>query len=133
MKLHSPLSRVRGLGSAKDGTHHWWLERISALALVPLCIWFVYSLMDVIVASDQRHIAEWLAGPIPAMAMLLFIGAMFFHSRLGIQVIIEDYVHAPRSKYFLLLLNSAAHWILALACAFAVLKLHFLDVTSAGV
>lgn len=132
-QFRTPLAIVRGLGSAKDGTHHWWMQRLSAIALIPLCIWFVYSLLSLMLYTDHARVAEWLAAPLPAMLMLLMIIALFYHSKLGMQVIIEDYVHKESWKIALLILNNFAMWVLGVISAFAVLKLHFLDVVSQGV
>jgi succinate dehydrogenase / fumarate reductase, membrane anchor subunit len=89
--LRSPLSRARGLGAAKEGLHHWWLQRLTALALVPLTVWFVASLVG-LVGSGYGEFVAWLSGPCNAAAMILFLGVTFHHAQLGMQVVIEDYV-----------------------------------------
>lgn len=92
MSLRSPLGRARGLGSAKEGLNHWWQQRLTAVALVPLIFWFVVSVIANVGASyDAMH--AWLASPFNATMMVLLIIAAFHHAQLGIQVIIEDYVH----------------------------------------
>lgn len=133
MKLRTPLSQVRGLGSAREGTGHWWMQRVTALALIPLTGWFIYSLLTSLLGGDPVKVAEWLSHPLPAIALLLLLSAMFYHSKLGIQVIIEDYVHCEGKKIFLLLLNNFTHITLAVIAAFAVVKLHLLDISSIGV
>jgi succinate dehydrogenase / fumarate reductase membrane anchor subunit len=96
--LRSPLGRVRGLGSAKNGTHHWWSQRVTAVALVPLSIWFVYSVLALIGGGHAGYRA-WIAGPVNATLMILFLAVTFHHARLGVQVVVEDYVmsHATRT------------------------------------
>jgi len=90
--IRTPLGRVRGLGSAKDGTEHWWLQRVTAIALVPLTIWFVLSLMGHL-GQDRAQLSQWLRSPSTATPMALFLIAGFWHLKLGLQVVIEDYVH----------------------------------------
>lgn len=101
--LRSALGRARGLGSAKEGTHHWWLQRVTAIALIPLTIWLVAS---IIALSGSGHVAftAWFGQPINATVMILFLGVAFHHAQLGMQVVIEDYVshHAWRTTLNLL-------------------------------
>jgi succinate dehydrogenase / fumarate reductase membrane anchor subunit len=122
--LRSPLGRAIGLGSAKEGVEHWWIQRLTAVALVPLALWFVAS---VIALSGADHVAliEWLASPLAAILMLLLIGAAFYHAALGIQVVIEDYVHSEGAKFAALVLNKLICFALAVAGIFAVLKIAF--------
>ncbi|MBM3512279.1 MAG: succinate dehydrogenase, hydrophobic membrane anchor protein [Alphaproteobacteria bacterium] len=95
--LRSPLGRVRGLGSAKEGTHHWWAQRVTAVALIPLTIWFVYSLLG-LAGGDLAAFTGWLSSPINATLMTLVVAVGFHHAQLGLQVVFEDYVvgHATR-------------------------------------
>ncbi|WP_299324357.1 succinate dehydrogenase, hydrophobic membrane anchor protein [Parasphingopyxis sp.] len=97
------LGRVRGLGSAKQGTHHWWMQRLTAAGNVLLMSWFVVSLLRL---PDLSHavVTEWLSKPLVAIAMILLAGNVFWHLRLGLQVFIEDYVHNEASKLGLLVL-----------------------------
>ncbi|MGP1352085.1 MAG: succinate dehydrogenase, hydrophobic membrane anchor protein [Parasphingopyxis sp.] len=97
------LGRVRGLGSAKQGTHHWWMQRLTAAGNLLLVSWFVVSLVRL---PDLSHavVTEWLAKPLVAVAMILLAGNVFWHLRLGLQVFIEDYVHNEASKLGLLVL-----------------------------
>jgi succinate dehydrogenase / fumarate reductase membrane anchor subunit len=124
MSLKTPLGTARGLGSAKSGTHHWIMQRITAVALVPLTIWFVFSAVALAGAGHGEAIA-WLAQPINAVLMLLLIIATFHHLQLGLQVVIEDYVHAEGVKIASLLAVKLAAFALAVAAGFAVLKVAF--------
>jgi succinate dehydrogenase / fumarate reductase membrane anchor subunit len=89
--LQSPLGRARGLGSAKEGLHHWWMQRLTALALIPLSIWFVVSLIGLVGASFGEFRA-WLGTPINATIMVVFLAVTFHHAQAGMQVVLEDYV-----------------------------------------
>jgi succinate dehydrogenase / fumarate reductase membrane anchor subunit len=89
--LRSPLGRARGLGSAKEGLHHWWIQRLTSLALIPLTVWFVASVVG-LAGSGYEEFALWLSGPCNAAAMILFLGVTFHHAQSGIQVVLEDYV-----------------------------------------
>lgn len=125
--LRSKLARVRGLGAAHHGVGHWWLQRITALALVPLLVWFVCQLTSHLLSPNVVFIAEWLSYPVNAILMVMMLVALFAHAKLGVQVVIEDYVHTPGAKYFLLLANVFICFAFAAISIFAVLKLHFLD------
>jgi succinate dehydrogenase / fumarate reductase membrane anchor subunit len=122
MSLRSPLARVRGLGSAKDGTHHFWIQRLTAVALVPLTLWFV---IGVIAHIDAGHAAmkAWMASPLSAALMIAFVAMAFHHGQLGIQVVIEDYVHEEGAKLAGIILVKLISGILALAAIIAVLRL----------
>jgi succinate dehydrogenase / fumarate reductase membrane anchor subunit len=89
--LRSALGQARGLGSAKDGTHHWWAQRVTAIALVPLSIWLVTTLIQLSGAGYEGFVM-WFANPIQATVMILLLGVTFHHAQLGVQVVIEDYV-----------------------------------------
>jgi len=120
----TPLQRVRGLGSAKEGVNHWWLQRISAIALVPLVIWFVASVVA-LTGAPLENVTLWLGSPLPALLTVLLLIAGFYHAQLGLQVVIEDYVHHEGLKVAAILLVKGAAVVLALAGVFAVLKLAF--------
>jgi succinate dehydrogenase / fumarate reductase membrane anchor subunit len=120
--LRSPLGRARGLGSAKDGVQHFWVQRVSAVALVPLSLWFVFSVAQ-LPAASYTAVKHWIAAPSVAVAMVLFVATLFYHSMLGIQVVVEDYVASEGRKLVLLLLLKFAHVIGAAAGIFAVLKI----------
>ena len=121
MSMRSPLGRARGLGSAKDGTHHFWVQRISAVALVPLALWFVFSVARY-AGADYDMTRHWVHAPSVAITLVLFIAAALYHSMLGVQVVIEDYVAADGQKIAGLLLNKFLHAIVAVSAIFAVLK-----------
>jgi succinate dehydrogenase / fumarate reductase membrane anchor subunit len=91
--LRSPAARARGLGSAKDGTHHWWLQRVTAIALVPLVVWFAVSLLR-FAPEGQAAVRAWIASPVTMVVLILTIAVGMWHAALGLQVVIEDYVHA---------------------------------------
>lgn len=93
LRPRSPIARARGLGSAKGGVEHWWAERVTAVALVPLTIWFAASMIAV-AGGDHASFLEWLGSPISSACMVLLLIALFYHMALGLQVVIEDYVHS---------------------------------------
>ncbi len=130
--LRSKLRNVRGLGSAKGGVHHWWLERITALALVPLGLWFMYSLVEAMLFPTATDVANWLSSPFPALFLIILIMAGFIHIALGNQVIIEDYIKCPYQKYTLIIGNKFLCFSLAVVSVMAVLKMHFMDIASAS-
>jgi succinate dehydrogenase / fumarate reductase, membrane anchor subunit len=121
MGAGTDLGRVRGLGSAKDGAHHWWLQRVTAIANLVLMLWFVFSLVR-LPSLDYSSVTLWLRQPVAAVPMLLLIVSVFWHLRLGVQVLIEDYVHGSTRIVCMLALN---FYVLAGAAAavFAVLKI----------
>ena len=124
--LRSHTKRVRGLGSSHHGTHHWWLQRLTAGAMIPLSVWFLVQLVTHLIGADVAAISLWLKSPVASIALLLFIVAMFVHARLGLQVIIEDYVHCEIKKIALLLFMNATVLVAGLACVFAIVRLHFI-------
>ncbi len=124
MSLRTPLGEVRGLGSAKEGTQHFWQQRLTAVALVPLVIWFLINVIGLI-GADYATASAALGSPMVAIPTLLLIGAGFYHMKLGLQVVIEDYVSNEGSKIALLMLNTFFAAAVGLACVYAVLKLSF--------
>lgn len=120
MNIRSPLRRARGLGSAKDGVGHWWAQRVSALALIPLSLWFVFSLATHVGAGHAAVVA-WLSSPLVAVPLALYLGAIFYHSQLGLQVVVEDYVHSEWLKLGTLVLLQFTNIALAASAIFAVL------------
>ncbi len=122
--MRTPIGRVRGLGSAKEGVEHWWLQRLTAIALVPLVIWYVISLIAH-AGAERGDVQEWLANPFSAIASVLLIVATMWHAQLGLQVVIEDYVHSEWKKITLLVLNKFASIVLAAIAIFAVLRIAF--------
>ena len=124
MKEGTPLGRVRGLGSARSGAHHWWLERLTSVSTLVLFIWLLVSLLR-LPELDYGTVTEWLASPIAAVPMLLLIVSTFWHLKLGLQVVIEDYVHEEGMKLFsITILNFFVIGAAALAF-FSVLKIAF--------
>jgi succinate dehydrogenase / fumarate reductase membrane anchor subunit len=103
----SALARVRGLGSAREGVAHWWAQRVTALLLVPLLIWFVAALLAH-TGADRAAVVAWLGHPVTYGLMIVLLGAVFWHAGLGLQVVIEDYCHGEAMKLTLLLLAKAA-------------------------
>jgi succinate dehydrogenase / fumarate reductase membrane anchor subunit len=122
MTVQTPLARVQGLGAVHSGTGHFWRQRIGAVALVPLAIWFVCTALALI-GADRDAATEFLARPFNAIAMALFVIAALNHMALGIQVVIEDYVHDEGPKVALLVLNNFFAWIVGAACFFALVRI----------
>ena len=116
------MGRALGLGSAKEGVAHWWMQRVTALALVPLCLWFAASVIG-LAGADWLRVAAWIHRPVNAILMVLMLVPLFYHMALGIQVVIEDYVHTEWVK----LASVLALWFVAIALAvasiFAVLRI----------
>lgn len=122
MSLRTPLGRVLGLGTAKDGTSHWWAQRVSAVALIFLGTWFAFLLATMPGFSHAEAVAA-IGRPLNSILLLLLSVTLGYHSYLGIQVVIEDYVHAPGLKVIALLLSRFAHVLLVVVAVFAVLKI----------
>ncbi|MFD1623912.1 succinate dehydrogenase, hydrophobic membrane anchor protein [Azospirillum griseum] len=120
--LRSPLARARGLGSAKDGTEHWWGQRLSAMALVPLTIWFVFGVIRHL-GADYTAFHAWMKSPFSAVMMILTAVVTFHHAHAGLQVVIEDYVHVEWQKLALLIAVKFLSFALAAACVLAVAKI----------
>lgn len=122
MNFRTPLARVRGLGSAKSGTGHWWMQRLTAVALVPLSLWFVAALIA-LTGADQATVVAWLGTPVAAILTSAFIVAVFYHAQLGVQVVVEDYVHVEWLKITAIVVAKLLALLLAGACLFAVLRI----------
>jgi succinate dehydrogenase / fumarate reductase membrane anchor subunit len=123
MSLRSPLGKVLGTGSAKEGVHHWWLQRLTSIALVPLTVWFVVSLLS-LPSLDHVAVISWMAQSWTALFLILFILVASWHSQLGVRVVVEDYVHGG-AKTLTLVAITFIHAVLAAAGVFAVLKVAF--------
>ena len=124
MSRRSALGQVRGLGSAKDGTGHWWSQRLTALALVPLSLWFMISLVA-LAGADHATVVAWIASPMVAGLLILLVAATFYHAYLGLQVVIEDYIQGEGWKLTLLLVSQAAAIVLGLAGVLSILMILF--------
>lgn len=122
--LRSPVARARGLGSAKDGTHHWWIQRVTAVALVPLVVWFAVSLLR-FAPEGQAAVRAWIASPITTVMLILAIAVGLWHAVLGVQVVIEDYIHAKGWKIGLDMAVKFAAVALTVASVVAILKIAF--------
>ncbi len=120
--MRSPLGRARGVGSGHSGVHHWYAERITAIALVPLTIWFIISVLRMVGAS-QSMVAIWVASPLNAALLLALIAMTFHHMQLGIQVVLEDYTPNPKKLMACVLINRGVALLLGLIAAISVLKL----------
>ncbi|MFL2538294.1 MAG: succinate dehydrogenase, hydrophobic membrane anchor protein [Candidatus Rariloculaceae bacterium] len=121
MSLVSPLNKVIGLGSAKEGAEHWWMQRLSAVALIPLGLWFSFALgaMDQL---DYSSVVEFVRYPVNSILLVLALITLTYHSQLGVQVVVEDYVHSSSLKIITIVTVSFAHILVAVAGIFAILK-----------
>lgn len=124
MHYRTPLSRVRGLGSAQSGTHHWWMQRVTAVALVPLSF-FVISLLDLMFNASYHQTVSWLASPFNSTITIAWLLSVFYHSALGLQVVIEDYVANEAQKIIAIWAVNLVFFLLALAAVLAVLRIIF--------
>lgn len=123
MDYRTDRARVSGLGSAKDGTHHFWIQRVSSVALIPLTLLFVFTFAGALGGEYETVLATY-ANPWNAIVAILFLLTAFYHAQLGLQVVIEDYVHG-KLRLPLILANIIFTWGLALAGVFAVAKIAF--------
>jgi succinate dehydrogenase / fumarate reductase membrane anchor subunit len=123
-KMSTPLARVRGLGAARSGTEHFWRQRLTAVANVPLTIAFIVIVVALL-GRNHAFVVQILGSPLVAIIMLLFIMSVTMHMRLGMQVIIEDYVHDEGAKFILIMANTFFAIAVGLASAFAILMLSF--------
>jgi succinate dehydrogenase / fumarate reductase, membrane anchor subunit len=124
VSLRSPLGRVLGLGSAKDGTAHWWAQRVTAVALIPLTLWFLFSLLA-LPDLDYETVRTWLSLPISGFLAVLLVAVLTHHSYLGTTVVIEDYVHSGGMKLLSLLLLRFLYVLVGGASIFAILRVAF--------
>ena len=124
MSLMTPLNRVLGLGTAKGAGEHWWLQRVTAVALLPLGLWFAFALLT-LQSFDYASVSAWVREPLTSIMLLLLVVAVGYHSALGVQVVIEDYVSGKGLRAATLLASTLAHFGLTIAAVFAVLKIAF--------
>lgn len=122
MSLRTPLSQVRGLGSAKDGTSHWWMQRVTAVLLAPLSIWFMLCALPLL-AADYADARVWLAQPLNAFLLLALVLAALYHALLGVQVVIEDYIHTRWVEVTLLTIIRLIAFLAALATSLAIVRI----------
>jgi succinate dehydrogenase / fumarate reductase membrane anchor subunit len=122
--LRSPLGVVSGLGSAKGGVHHWWSQRLTSIALVPLTIWFTVSILS-LPSMDHATVVAWMAQSWTALLLIVLVLVATYHSQLGVRVVIEDYVHTAGTRTLSLVIVTFAHALLAVAGVFAILKVAF--------
>ena len=123
-RLRTPLGRAVGLGSAKEGVEHWWAQRVSALALIVLGLWFAATLIS-LAGADRAAVVACLRHPLPAILTILMLIGVFYHAALGLQVVIEDYVHSEWLKLSTLVAMRLISIALAVAGIFAVLRIAF--------
>ncbi len=124
MDMRTPLGRVRGLGTAKEGVEHWWMQRLTSIALVPLVIWFVFQIVD-LAGADHASFQFWLGHHTNALLMVLLVVALFHHAQLGLQVVIEDYVHHEGVKLGAIVAVKFLAIVCATSSVLAVLRLAF--------
>ena len=124
MSLMTPLNRVLGLGAAKGAAEHWWLQRLMAVALLPLGLWFAYELLT-LPGFDYATVAAWVRQPVTSILLILMVVSVGYHSALGVQVVIEDYVSGKGASAATLMASTLAHAGLTIAAIFAVLKVAF--------
>jgi len=122
MSMRTPLALVRGHGSAKSGAHHWWAQRLSAVALVPLFLWFVAS-MTAVATADYAVAVSWLSSPWNSSLLILLIGAIFYHAQLGMQVVFEDYISTHWLQVAGIILVRFLAFLLAAVSIIAVLRI----------
>ncbi len=120
--MRSPLGRARGLGTAKAGAAHWWAQRLTSIALLPLTLWFLCAAVRMIGAT-RDDVVFWMAGPLQIVLMIALVIATFHHLQLGLQVVIEDYVNNDRLRIGSIMLVKGLSLLLALACIVSVLRL----------
>jgi succinate dehydrogenase / fumarate reductase membrane anchor subunit len=120
--LRSPLGRVRGMGSAKGGTHHWWMQRVTSIALLPLSIWLIFSLSRLI-GAEYVVVLEWIGTTLNAVLLLAFLTAAFHHAASGLQVVIEDYIRGDLQRFALICVVNGLAVLLWLATTLSVLRI----------
>jgi len=122
--LRTPLSQVKGLGSAKEGTGHFWVQRLTAIGLVPLVLWLSFSIAA-LPGMDYVSIREWISSPFTSIMLILFLIAGFYHAKLGLQTVIEDYIGNHSTRTVMIIVVSFLATILAVTGVFSVLRIAF--------
>ena len=122
--LRTPLARARGLGSAKDGLSHWWVQRLTAIALIPLVVWFAISLV-MLSGADYNVVRAWIGAPVVMVLLVLTIVIGLYHGQLGMQVVIEDYVQNDGMKLALIVVMRFIAVFFGLAAIVAILRIGF--------
>lgn len=123
MSLQTPLARVKGLGSARRGAEHWWRQRLSAVALLPLSLWFIYELTT-LNSLEYGAARAWVLTPATAALLTLFIPTLFYHAQAGLQVVVEDYVKPEGLKLAIIALVKFTAAVGAVVALLAVAKIH---------
>lgn len=124
MELKTKLKKVKGLGSAKEGVEHWWMQRVTAVALIPLVVWFVISVIK-LVGMDYPQAKTWVQYPYNAVLLILLFPTVFYHAGLGLKVVIEDYVHNEFIKILLIIFIKLLFFVTTVSAVFAVLYINF--------
>jgi succinate dehydrogenase / fumarate reductase, membrane anchor subunit len=132
MDLRSNLGKARGLGSAHEGAHHWWMQRVTAIALIPLTIWFVISIKRATSYHGLDGVIYLLSSPFNAIAMILLLSTAIYHGTLGIKVIIEDYVHGACSSKLLDIITKFIAVVSIVAVTFSIFYVHVKTYDSSG-
>ena len=120
--MRSDLGRVRGLGTAKEGVHHWWMQRLTAIALIPLTLWFIISIAS-LNSANYAETVNWLSIPLVSIFMILLVSATLYHALLGVQVIVEDYILHEGFKFLLLISLKFIFLVLGVIAVFSLLKI----------
>lgn len=120
--LRTPLAKVKGLGSAKSGLHHWWMQRLTAIALIPLTLWFCFA-VAALPEANYETVREWIGSTFNATMLTLFVVVGFYHAQLGLQVIIEDYVSCHTKRTAAIIAVNFACVFFAVAGVFSILKI----------
>jgi len=121
-KFQSPLGKARGLGSTHEGAHHWLMERATAVVILPLVVWVIYSMVE-LRGTSYWEFTQWLTQPGNATLMILFIASVYYHAVMGLQVVIEDYVGSHAKKMLLIIGTKIAFTFMGVASVFSILKI----------
>ena len=122
--IKTPQAHARNHGTARQGTHHWWMQRVTSIALIPLVIWML-SCLDCLLSPSFENTVMWLNNPFVAITLALFVIIGFYHTATGLHVVIEDYVHKKAAKITALILTDFAFFAMAVACLFSLLVINF--------